>query len=353
MPIKRSSSGRLSRKSSSNSLQVSELEKNSLLNMFKKIESDSNLVECDLCYKKVKPSQISKHKQSECSVNIKKETFDGQEVIIIDDNDEKLSVKLAKCHEIDEDDTFDNNSSTKRIKLEPNSIFSKQSKVNVDECEIENEMPKDTEQFDFYLLNFSNAIDSVLKEDQFKHLFDDNDLKTFEKFNCLSNSAKILYVRLFQRKFKWHSLDNINYERIAKDLSSFLDELKQNEFIIDDSALDTYEEIIYLFKIPQLKELIRLCHISVVQTNKTEMIRAILQHFKTQKSVKSHFFKKSQDDQTNNGTTPNYMLQCKKILGKCFKLDKNVRSIFVRTLILYSLSSSYQSDPNNAGQQQL
>ena len=111
-----------------------------------------------------------------------------------------------------------------------------------------------------------------------------------------------------------------------------------------------------MFKLPQLKELIRVCHISTLnssQSNKTEMIRTILQHFKTQKSLKSHIFKKKTSDPTSDSSMPNYMIQCKKMLGKCFKLEKNVRSIFVRALILYSLSSSYQADPNNTGQQQL
>ncbi|RMZ97501.1 fanconi-associated nuclease 1 [Brachionus plicatilis] len=351
MPIKRSSSGKLSRKSSSNNLEVSETEKNSLLNMFKKIESDSILKECDLCHKKLKSSMLNKHQKFECTNNIKTESLNNEEIIIIDD-DEPTN-KPAKCEKIDHDDMSEINSSPKRIKLEQDSVFSEKNSDTNEDKDLSEDL-QNNEPFDFYLKNFTNAIDSVLKEEQFSHLFDDQDLKIIEKFNFLGNSAKMLYVRLFQRKFKWHSIENINYERISKDSSPYLDELKRNEFIIDETSIQTYEEVIYLFKIPQLKELIRICHISAAsQSNKTEMIRTILQHFRTQKSVKSHFFKKSLDDQAKSSSTPNYMLQCKSILGKCFKLDKNVRGIFVRALILYSLSSSYQSDPNNAGQQQL
>ena len=349
MPTKRLGSSMLSRKYSNNNIQVSELNNNNnILQMFKKIESDSNLLECDLCQKKLKPSVLDRHKQFQCSNNIKKELNQNQEIIIIDD-DQSLK-KEVELDSFNQEDTY--NSFSKRIKTENSFILSKEDFGDNQTDNSTTEQEK-SEQFDFYLSNFTNALESVLNEEQFYQLFNENDLKTIEKFNSFNKYTKMLYVRLFQRKFKWHSIENIKYERISTDLNPFLDELKKNEFLIDETSITTYEEIIYLFKIPQLKELIRICHMSVAQSNKTEMIRSILQHFKTQKSVRSHFFKNRLDGPPQSDSTSNYMVQCKKILGKSFKLEKNVRSIFVRVLILYSLSSSYQSDPNNAGQQQL
>ena len=185
-----------------------------------------------------------------------------------------------------------------------------------------------------------------------------------------------MFVRLFQRKFKWIPSDNIAYDRISKDLKPHLDELLNETFLIDENAIDTYEEIIYLFKLPQLKELAKLCHVvNISQTVKlrSEFIKLILQHFKTQKCLKFHLKSKeldkipkensvidltdtarlSKDNEIKN--KPQFMNQCKKILGKCFKINKNVRNVFVRMLMLYSLSSTHHLDPSkqDSGQQQL
>lgn len=210
----------------------------------------------------------------------------------------------------------------------------------------------------------------------------------------------MLYVRLFQRKFKWHCADQISYEQIARDLSQHLDELTRASFLIDETSITTYEEIIYLFKLPQLKELARVCNVgsgggggnggggggSKSNASKTrfDFINLILNHFKSQRILKFHL--KSNHNQsttaTTTSTTPsnksstspsssssssthvrcesptkrNFMKQCKKLLGKCWKLESESRNVLGRILTLYSLSNTHGSDPNkreSSGQQQL
>lgn len=114
----------------------------------------------------------------------------------------------------------------------------------------------------------------------------------------------MLYVRLFQRKFKWHCADQINYEQIGSDLNGYLRELTKSSFLIDESAIDTYEEIIYLFKLPQLKELAKSCHVvnaGQANTAKTriQFIGLILDHFKTQKTLKFHLKAKESTKSTS------------------------------------------------------
>ena len=168
--------------------------------------------------------------------------------------------------------------------------------------------------------------------------------------------AKILYVRLFQRKYKWISLENIIYDHISRDLKPILSELSNESFLIDEHTIDSYEEIIYLLKLPQLKELAKTCHVvNLSQTVKirSEFIRLILNHFKTQKSLV--FNAKPETTTTKSASHLHFMNHCKKALGKCYKLNKNVRDVFVRVLILHSLSSSGHLDTtkNDSGQQQL
>ena len=99
----------------------------------------------------------------------------------------------------------------------------------------------------------------------------------------------MLYVRLFQRKFKWIPFDNINYERISLNMEPLLKELLKKSFLIDENTIDSYEEIIYQLKLPQLKELTKTCHIGNLSQGvklRSDFIKLILNHFKTQKCLK-------------------------------------------------------------------
>lgn len=376
MPPKRTtSSNKLIRKSSSNSLTASDVEKNSLSNMFKRIEStDSFLRECTLCHEKIKSCLFKDHLNTKCPFRLEKCSVKNEpntcpveeDIIILEECSAEVSItKVSVKREYTESD-FE---APKRPKLEVNDL--KQEEVvndqqeddlirNVNVDNLVNNLKQDKNESNseinpnvtnYYLDNFINAIQSVLAEDKFSYLFDQTDLMTIEKFNSQSEKSKLLYVRLFQRKFKWLPFENINYEHISTDLTEYLNELLNNSFLIDESSISTYEEIIYLFRLPQLKELAKTCHITSLssnQSNKTEIIKLILQHFKTQKSLMFNF-----SSNKNINSKPNYMIQCKKVLGKCFKLNKSIRGVFVRALILFSLSSSYIADLNNTGQQQL
>jgi len=124
-----------------------------------------------------------------------------------------------------------------------------------------------------------------------------------------------------------------------------LNELLNESFLIDESTITSYEEIIYLLKLPQLKELAKICHVQQTTVKvRSEFIKLILQHFRTQKSLKFNN-NKSNEIQTNTNK-PYFMIQCKKILGKCFKLNQESRDVFVRLLMLFSLSSCHHFDPN-------
>lgn len=146
----------------------------------------------------------------------------------------------------------------------------------------------------------------------------------------------------------------MNYENISSNIVPYLEELEINNFLINENTIDTYEEIIDLLKLPQLKQLVKQYRIGAGQTlsKLNDYKIAILKHFKTQKGL--NFFKSQKSvDETSNQLKSNYMSYCKNLLGKCFKLDKNTRDVFVRVLMLYSLSSTHHVDHLDSGQQQL
>lgn len=129
---------------------------------------------------------------------------------------------------------------------------------------------------------------------------------------------------------------------------------------MDEDSIDSIEEIVYLLKLPKLKELAKNCHISNSSQStklKHEFIKHVINHFKSQKSLK--FFVKNKEMSKNStqsggvsaGPTDTrkcqFMVQSKKILGKCYKLNKEIRSVFVRILMLYSLSHTHSNEPNS------
>ena len=174
-------------------------------------------------------------------------------------------------------------------------------------------------------------------------------------------------MRLFQRKFKWLNEESIVYDKLASDLKPFLTELVAESFLIDENAIDTYEEIIYLFKLPQLKEIAKVCHVvnpSQSVKLRSEFIKLILQHFNSQKCLKFHLksneilnsqISSSSSSLAVHSNKSQFMLKCKQTLGKCYKLNKTMRGVFVRVLMLYSLSSTHRVDPakKESGQETL
>jgi Fanconi-associated nuclease 1 len=171
----------------------------------------------------------------------------------------------------------------------------------------------------------------------------------------LTVNSKRLFVRLFQRKHNWIRPDTLHYEHISSDLTPSLVELARKGFLIDESTIDTYEEIISLFRLPQLKDLAKQFHILNTSHQvkvRSDLVKVIVQHFKTQKGLQ---FNSEPKEASNGRVNQKFMSQCKKILGKCYKLEQKSRGVFVRTLMLYNLSSTYHSDVNGneSGHKQL
>lgn len=145
-----------------------------------------------------------------------------------------------------------------------------------------------------------------------------------------------------------------------------LDELVNEKFLFDASQIESYEEILDLLKLPQLKQLAKECHVKNVNQKisvRSEYVQLILDHFRNQKSLfslKSFFVNqdksKSQQEQTKSQVNPTFMKHCKKILGKCYRINKEFSDTFIRILMLYSLSTTNHVDLMNGkemGQQLL
>ena len=78
---------------------------------------------------------------------------------------------------------------------------------------------------ELYLQNFMFIMRTVLSQKEDNELFNDNDNAVIESFLELSDESKTLYVRLFQRKYKWFQTSSIKYPGISEILQPCFEEL--------------------------------------------------------------------------------------------------------------------------------
>ena len=77
----------------------------------------------------------------------------------------------------------------------------------------------------YYLNNFLFVLNAVLSQEDDKCLLNESDNSVVKCYYDLSEHAKMLYVRLYQRKNKWFQENKIKYPRISENLQSCFKEL--------------------------------------------------------------------------------------------------------------------------------
>ena len=197
----------------------------------------------------------------------------------------------------------------------------------------------------YYLENFLLVLDSVLSDDFYVDLFDDADLKAINSFKILTEDAQKLYVRLFSRKFRWVLKGKIVYPKISDDLSDLFKELVESGLIMDESKMDDLEEILKALPAPEVKSLAKTLKLNS-NTVREEIIETILQHSRKQ-NISSFFGQRA-------GCTASMITKkAKSMLGKSYKLNKEMRYVFIRVTMLFAIYKTQGDEDENAGGQQL
>ncbi|XP_062580052.1 fanconi-associated nuclease 1-like [Saccostrea cucullata] len=211
------------------------------------------------------------------------------------------------------------------------------------------DLPEDEEnviQTPYYLENFRTIISTILSCEDDLNLFNDDDRKFVSVFGELTEPAQKLYVRLFGRKWKWLTQQQIKYPGIKDDLTDVFQELKREGFLSSENDLEDLEKALNLLSAPDLKSFAKSYHLTSI-TNKKEIIPALLK--KCKENTIGSMFKVS-------GLDPYQVMlkRVKKQLGPCVCLCEEPRFVFVRMLMLFSLTDTILDDDNaNAGQSQL
>ncbi|EFA78392.1 myotubularin related protein 15 [Heterostelium album PN500] len=106
----------------------------------------------------------------------------------------------------------------------------------------------------YYLNDFITVTDTVISRDS--HLFEEEELSMVERFHSMNDSARHLFVRLYNRKGPWFRRDSIFYDEI-KNIKSSCDELVTCQFLhLYDTKHDDYNELAPILTVSTIKKII-------------------------------------------------------------------------------------------------
>ncbi|GFS85068.1 hypothetical protein TNCV_4222571 [Trichonephila clavipes] len=226
-----------------------------------------------------------------------------------------------------------------KVILENDDVFSELSDNNENE-----EKKNDVKSYDpYYIANFKHILESVLNEEENQILFNDEDLKSIEAFKTSSDAAQKLYVRLFQRKYKWLRINKINYPNITQDPQVVLEELVKCGVVDSGASEIDLETALELLSLPEAKNLAKHFNFSSGKS-KSDIKQMLLKHCKEHKSV---FFMNGA-----NGVSNMMLKKVRQTIGPCYRISLIPKRVFTRVLMLFSLPTMSDDDEEAAGGQQ-
>ena len=196
----------------------------------------------------------------------------------------------------------------------------------------------------YYLENFLLILECVVSEPKNLTLFNDEDMSVVNNFHQLSLEAQKLYVRLFQRKVKWNKVSKIEYRDICDqvDTELYVNELSYANFLLLETEFSDLKEVLQMLSVDDLKKLCKSMKVSATG-KKEDLVNAALKLSKEQRSIMSVF---------SRGLLKNcpILKQAKEFLGRCCIVNKDVRRVFLRIIMLYGLPRYDDDDENNPTQ---
>ncbi|CAL4136772.1 unnamed protein product, partial [Meganyctiphanes norvegica] len=198
----------------------------------------------------------------------------------------------------------------------------------------------------YYLENFLRILDTVMSNTQDVMLFNEDDLSKINTFQGLSLQARKLYVRLFQRKIKWNRIKKIEYKEICdnEDMEMYINELTYAEFLLEESAMKGLEEVLPLLTNEEIHSLCKEMKVSTAG-KKEELVLSLMRFSKQQRSIMAAFSKSQQGNSI-------VLKKARATVGRCCMINKEIRRLFMRVLMLYSLPR-YDDDEEGGQQSQL
>uniref|UniRef100_A0AAY4B3Q9 Fanconi-associated nuclease n=1 Tax=Denticeps clupeoides TaxID=299321 RepID=A0AAY4B3Q9_9TELE len=191
----------------------------------------------------------------------------------------------------------------------------------------------------YYLRNFLSVLETVLENEDDRMLFKcELGFLTF-----LSGPGQMLYVRLFQRKFKWLPVNKLDYAEIGSDLKPVTEELVNGGFIQAEKDLQELGEVLDLLPAPELKSLAKTFHLGGCGsgTQKQQLVEGLLRLGK-QRSLFA-----LAPGQSSTGAV--ILKRAKHLAGPCVRLCREARAVFSRLLLLFSLTDTLEEEEMGSG----
>uniref|UniRef100_A0AAY4B764 Fanconi-associated nuclease n=1 Tax=Denticeps clupeoides TaxID=299321 RepID=A0AAY4B764_9TELE len=195
----------------------------------------------------------------------------------------------------------------------------------------------------YYLRNFLSVLETVLENEDDRMLFSEEDLSVISSFQNLSGPGQMLYVRLFQRKFKWLPVNKLDYAEIGSDLKPVTEELVNGGFIQAEKDLQELGEVLDLLPAPELKSLAKTFHLGGCGsgTQKQQLVEGLLRLGK-QRSLFA-----LAPGQSSTGAV--ILKRAKHLAGPCVRLCREARAVFSRLLLLFSLTDTLEEEEMGSG----
>ncbi|CAF4558223.1 unnamed protein product [Rotaria sp. Silwood1] len=216
---------------------------------------------------------------------------------------------------------YENNKKLKRTKSDSQIIN------NEDSSQITENPETNFSLNQFYLDKFLSILSSLLK--YYQHLFDENELILFDKFQTLSASSQIIFVRLLMRRCKWLRRSTINYEisNITNDKDS-LTPLVDIGLLQDISSLDDLDAGLRLLTSDEMRDFSKRFH---CQSKANKSKKTSIENLKNLTNQYKSMFG------STTATNRNHLLlkELKRILTNCYKISEDIRGLFFRMMLAY------------------
>ncbi|OPL32603.1 hypothetical protein AM593_01728, partial [Mytilus galloprovincialis] len=125
--------------------------------------------------------------------------------------------------------------------------------------------------------------------ENFRTLYNSEDMDVISTFNELSETAQKLYLRLFCRKWVWLPLSKIKYPKIAEDLQPVVEELVEKKMLTEDKELKDLKVALKLLSGGDTKTLAKMYHINTASQNKLDITDLLMK--KTKQNTIGSMFK--------------------------------------------------------------
>lgn len=256
---------------------------------------------------------------------------------LLQNSSQKLSV--TNCREKKPTPSPSGSASNSPAKLTP-------LKNTDEEDQLKNDPTRYRHQRGYYLENFLRILDTVLSQPQDVKLLNDDDLDVIKTFQGLTLQAQKLYVRLFQRKIKWNRISKVEYREICEkeDTQLYINELSYANFLHQENEMADLEEVLQLLSTGELHELCKQMKLRTAG-KKEDLVATLSKFAKQQPTIISAFSKGSKGNSL-------LMKRAQACLGHCCLVNKSVRQVFMRVLMLYGLPR-YDDDEEGGQQSQL